>query len=155
MLKRMIVIGMVVAVVASMGVMALADEAEPGDAGELNDKQAQRALSLAEYFAPRLVADGEVVEDEEAASDALNDQITEYRTGDNKIGWGAMYKLLILAEYNGQDLAELVAELQADGDGWKFGQALKQLRRDDDWKSSSDTPRNFGQFKKQQRQANG
>jgi hypothetical protein len=151
-MKRLMIIGFVVALVASVSAMAFADEDSTDGDTELNDKQAQRALSLAEYFGPRLVEEGDPVDDEEAAG-SLNDEIVDLRTGDTAVGWGAMYKLLLLAEYNGQDLGELVEELKAEGEGWKFGQRLKEMRNDSDWKSSSDTPKNFGQFKKQQRQA--
>ena len=59
---------------------------------------------------------------------------------------------MLLAEFHGEDLESVVTELQADG-GWAFGKAFKEVRNDAEWAATSDTPKNFGQFKKQQRRA--
>jgi hypothetical protein len=153
-MKRWIVLVVAAAMVLSMGAIAFADDhgADVVDLGELNDKQQLRAQNLASYFAPRLAEEdaepGEVV----ASTQELLDQVVEYRTGDARIGWGAMYKLMLLAEYHGKEFESVVADLQADG-GWGFGKAFKEVRNDDEWAATSDTPKNFGQFKKQQRKA--
>ena len=117
---------------------------------ELADKQIQRAHLLVEFFAPRLtggedVAEGAEPGDGDAAADALYDKIVALRTGDPVVGWGALYKLMSLAEYRGESLTDLVAGFESEG--WSFGQSLKETRGDD-----GDTPRNLGQFKKEQRE---
>jgi hypothetical protein len=153
-MKRWIVLMVAAAMVLSAGAIALADDhgADVGDLGELNDKQQLRAENLASYFAPRLAEADAEPDEVEASTQELLDQVVEYRTGDDRIGWGAMYKLMLLAEYRGEDLASVVADLQADG-GWGFGKAFKEVRNNDEWAATSDTPKNFGQFKKQQRNA--
>lgn len=150
-MKRWATLALSGVLVLSMTALAVADEAEEAEApSELNDKQVQRALSLAEFFAIR-GGDEDPEFDPEAATTDLNDIVVELRTGDDSTGWGVIYKLLLLAEYNGQDLDELVTELRSDSDGWKLGQWLKTMRQDEEWQNGSDTPKNFGQFKKQQK----
>lgn len=150
-MKRWTTLALSGALVLSMTALAVADEVDDAEApSELNDKQVQRALSLAEFFAIR-GGDEDPEFDPEAATSDLNDSIVELRTGEDTTGWGVIYKLLLLAEYHGQDLDELAAELRADGDGWKLGQWLKTMRQDEEWQDGSDTPKNFGQFKKQQK----
>ena len=162
-MRRWIVLTLSLLLVGSMGAVAFADDEAPeGDesvesSGELADKQMQRAQSLADFFAPRLSGDAETVEsgepeeaaDEDPAVDALTGEIVDLRIGDEVVGWGALYKLLLLAEYREQTLTDTVADFE--GDGWAFGQVLKEMREDDDWQSENDTPRNLGQFKKEQR----
>ena len=162
-MRRWLVLTMSLLLVGSMSAVAFADDEAPdGDesgetSGELADKQMQRAQSLAEFFAPRLsdgvgVVDGgepEEAADEDPAVDALTEVIVDFRTGEEIVGWGALYKLLLLAEYRDQTLTDTVADFE--GDGWAFGQYLKEMREDDEWKSETDTPRNLGQFKKEQR----
>ncbi|MGI9667665.1 MAG: hypothetical protein ACR2N2_11335 [Acidimicrobiia bacterium] len=148
-MKRWLVLAMTMVLAFSMSAAAIAgdhvdDESAEAEQGELNDKQTMRAASLAGYFAPHL-------DDVEEAF--LYEQITMLRTTEPKVGWGAMYKLLRLSEYTGQDLDVLIEELRADG-GWGFGKAMKEMRTDADWKESSGTAKNFGQFKKQQREKN-
>ena len=148
-----------VAVLAAMLVLSVAagafadddvDGVDADDVGELNDKQLQRAEDLASYFAPRFAdEDAEVGEVESDAVD-LTDQVVEFRTGDDRVGWGALYKLLLLAEYRGEDLTTVVENLRSDG-GWGFGKNFKELRSDAEWAESSDTPMNFGQWKKHER----
>ena len=162
-MRRWLVLTVSLLLVGSMSAVAFADDEAPDSdesvesSGELADKQMQRAQSLAEFFAPRLSGDGEVVEggepeeaaDEDPAVDALTEVIVDFRTGEEIVGWGALYKLLLLAEYRDQTLTDTVAEFE--GDGWAFGQYLKEMREDDEWQSETDTPRNLGQFKKEQR----
>ena len=162
-MRRWLVLTVALLLVGSMSAVAFADDEAPeGDesvecSGELADKQMQRAHMLAEFFAPRLSGDVETVEggepeevaDEDPAIDALTGEIVDLRIGDEVVGWGALYKLLLLAEYREQTLTDTVAGFE--GDGWGFGQYLKEMRGDDEWQSENDTPRNLGQFKKEQR----
>jgi hypothetical protein len=162
-MRRWLVLTVSLLLVGSMSAVAFADDEAPeGDesvesSGELADKQMQRAQSLADFFAPRLSGDVETVEsgepeeaaDEDPAVDALTGEIVDLRIGDEVVGWGALYKLLLLAEYREQTLTDTVAGFE--GDGWAFGQVLKEMREDDGWQSENDTPRNLGQFKKEQR----
>lgn len=162
-MRRWLVLALSMLLVGSVSAVAFADDTTDGDdhvvesTDELNDKQMQRAHMLAAYFAPRLSDDdegpaGEESEEtvgEDAAVEALYEEFLDLRSGDDVVGWGALYKLTLLAEYLDRPLADVVAEFEADG--WAFGQALKQMREDDEWQSENDTPRNLGQFKKDQR----
>ena len=164
-MRRWFVLTVVVLLVGSMSAVAFADDETPDDdtstesvdhGAELADKQIQRAHLLAEFFAPRLPGDDEAAEgaepdDDDAAPEALYEEIVALRTGDTVVGWGALYKLMSLAEYHDQSLEELVGDFE--GDGWSFGQALKEMRDDGEWQDASDTPRNLGQFKKEQRES--
>jgi hypothetical protein len=163
-MRRWFVLTIAVLLVGSMSAVAFADDEAPEDdtstestdrGAELADKQIQRAHLLAEFFAPRLSGGDEAVEgaepaDGDTAAVALYDEIVALRTGDTVVGWGALYKLMSLAEYSGQSVDDLVAEFE--GEGWSFGQSLKEMRDDDEWQSDNDTPRNLGQFKKEQRE---
>ena len=162
-MRRWPVLAVSMLLVGSMSAMASADDTTDGDdhaaefTEELNDKQMQRAHLLSAYFAPRLSGYGEGPADEEseetvgedAAVEALYEEYIDFRSGDDVVGWGALYKLTMLAEYRDRPLADVVAEFEADG--WAFGQALKEMREDDEWQSESNTPRNLGQFKKEHR----
>ncbi len=155
-MRRLFVVAMAAALVVSAAAIATADDGVTDtETTELNEKQQLRAERLADYFGPRLAgedADSDVVD---AETTELLDQVVEFRTGDERVGWGALYKLMLLAEYEGTDLATVAEGLRADGGGWGFGKAFKELRGDAEWAESSDTPRNFGQWKKQQRQGGG
>lgn len=151
-MKRWIVALLAAVLAMSMGAVALADddvETAAEDTAELNEVLLWRSENLAAYFAPRFAAEDAEPEDVETETEELAEQIIEYRTGDDRIGWGAMYKLMLLAEYHGEDLTEVADGLREEG-GWGFGKAMKDLREDSDYES--DTPKNFGQWKKQQRQ---
>jgi len=149
-MKRLFIVAAVVALISTFAFAAMADESDT-DSAELDDKKTQRIQNLSEYFAPRL---GDAEEGEEGADpEELETVLTEARDGSPSVGWGVMYKMLIYAEYSGDDIEELLD--RADGEGWQLGKLFKELRNDDEWKSSSDTPKNFGQWKKQQREANG
>ena len=127
---------------ASMAGAAVADddvtetpEAESEAPHELNDAQMFKATMIADYFA----GEDATEEDLQASVDA----ILEYRTGEEKVGWGAIYKLMLLSEAG--------VEVEMGEDGWGFGQYFKQLR-DEDPEWLGDAPKNLGQLKKQARQ---
>ena len=162
-MRRWLVLTVSLLLVGSMGAVAFADDEAPdggesaGSSGELADKQMQRAQMLADFFAPRLPGDVDIADgsepdqsaDDDPAVEALAGEIVDLRAGDDVVGWGALYKLLLLAEYREQTLTDVIAGFE--GDGWAFGQSLKEMREDDEWQSENDTPRNLGQFKKEQR----
>lgn len=156
-MRKILTLAVMVALFATMGA-ALADDHVEGDevedSAELSDAQLVKAALLADYFGDRLGPDdGEPADPEDtAAEEALEQEIIALRTGEDGItvGWGALYKLLLVAEATDSSLVDVIAE-RGDG-GWAFGTMLKALRDEDpDWRG--DTPRNLGQFKKQQREA--
>lgn len=159
--KRMRKLLALVAAVAMFGSMgaALADDEDPGtttqDDVKLAAIQEYKARMLADFFTDRLVNDGATTEATEGdgADDTLYDEIVALRTGDElTVGWGALYKLLLIAEATGSPLSDVVA-MRGDG-GWGFGKIFKELRDgESEWRG--DTPRNLGQFKKQQREQSG
>ena len=161
-MKRWFALTVALLLAVSMNAVAFADDdpdASPSteDAGELADKQMQRAHMLADHFAPRLNSGGDPGETgaalgDDVAADELFGEIVELRTGDNVVGWGALYKLMMISEYKETNLENLITSLEAYGTGWSFGQYLKELREDDEWQDATDTPRNLGQFKKEQRE---
>ena len=59
-----------------------------------------------------------------------------------------MFKLIQLAELGGQSLTDLLAEIDADDEGWAFGRRFKELK-DNGAESDDDAPKNLGQLKKQ------
>ena len=141
-MKRWLVVGLVAVMCASMGGVALAEEGDPVDEDksvlEASDVQVLRAMRLAEFFEedPDVVADLRTGGDEDPA-----------------IGWGALYKLLLLADANDMDLGPYLDSGDFE-EGWGFGKLFKELKdTDPDW--LGDNPRNFGQWKKQQREADG
>jgi len=167
------------ALLAAMTTVAMADDDVSGiddtveDQGELADKQLQRARSLATYFsvilpaAPSDDGAGDAISDDaegpctveeigeaealDEGATALCEVLVGLRIGDEKVGWGAMYKLLLLAQGNDVSLTELLAEYAASDEGWGFGKAFKELRNGDDPDWIGETPKNLGQFKKQER----
>lgn len=146
-MKRWTILAMTMILALSVTTVAFADEHDEGETEttELNDKQMQRAANLAEYYAPHL---------EDGDAEALQEQIVALRTETPKVGWGVMYKLLRLSEYTGDDLDTLIEELRGEG-GWGLGKAMKEMREDSEWKESSTSAKNFGQFKKEQRKNKG
>ena len=152
-MKRWLVAAMAAVLLVSMSAVAFADDEVEGDAEDavdLNEVQLWRAESLGSYFAERFAGEDAEPGDVDEAAEGLTETIVEFRTGDDRVGWGALYKLMLLAEYQGEDLSTVAERLRSDG-GWGFGKAMKELRKDADWASESDTPKNFGQWKKQQR----
>lgn len=140
------------ALLMAMGGTALADEGEgeaPKEELESSDVQVLRAWRLAEYFAP--AEEGE--EPDEGDVEALAETIALLRDGeDRSVGWGVLYKLLLIADYYESDLGTYLDGAEFD-EGWGLGKILKELRQDPDW--PGDNPKNFGQWKKQQKQAEG
>lgn len=178
-MRRWLAFALTATMVVAMATVAMADDEVPEfddtveDRGELADKQLQRARSLATYFSAILPvapipedapddATGEpsvscLVENAEEAgtvddaASALCEVLVELRTGDERVGWGAMYKLLLLSQAKDVSLSELLAEFSESDEGWGFGKAFKELREGDDPDWRGDTPKNLGQFKKQER----
>jgi hypothetical protein len=164
-MRRLLVLLAAITVLGSMGAAIADDDVDGLDddstTTELNATQDLKARMLAEYFSERLgggsgdgqdVAgdDGEVAGEDVTPADALFEEIVALRTGDDTVGWGALYKLLLIAEANETTLADVVQTYGEDG--WGFGQIFKALREENaEWRG--DTPRNLGQFKKQQREA--
>ena len=153
-MKRIAIIAIVAALFASTAAIAFADDAEveaaEGETEELNDTQYAKAEMFAKYFADSLVGEGELGDepDEEAALD----EIIALRTGEPAVGWGAMFKLLQLAEANGVSLHAMLEEI--GDEGWAFGKRFKELG-DDAAEPREDAAKNYGQLKKQNREAKG
>jgi len=156
-MKRLALVAIAVTLFASTAAIAVADDTEvEGDTGEtreLNEVQLRKAELLADDFGDYVVGEGEV--GDTVGEDAAVAELTELRTGDKVIGWGAMFKLLQLAKAEGSSLAALLADIDTDEDGWAFGRRFKELGDDDPRKLSDDTPKNLGQLKKQERESNG
>ena len=163
-MRKLLTLLAVITVLGSMGAAIADDDVDGGEdsAIELNATQTLKAQLLAEYFSERLgggTGDGttetgaSAVESDTTPADALFEEIVMLRTGDEVVGWGALYKLLLIAEANDTTLADVVSEYGEDG--WGFGKIFRELRENaedgTDWRG--DTPRNLGQFKKQQREA--
>ena len=179
-MKRWVMLAMVVVLLGAMSAGALADDSEAtgDDAGSettktLSDAQLFKARMIADYFAPSEGDDEapalDVEEDEstetsceptgdeavEGASDAdlLCAEIVLLRTGEDTVGWGAIYKLMLLAQAWGEDeemsLDDVITRLRENSDdgGWGFGKAFKELRDEDyEW---GDTHTNLGQLNKE------
>ena len=149
-MKRITIIAIAAALFASTAVIALADDAdvdtETSETRELSDAQLRKIQLLADY----VVGDGADPADTEAAAEEL----TSLRTGDTVIGWGAMFKLLQLAKATDTSLADLLADIDGDEDGWAFGRRFKELDLNPG-KPFDDAPKNLGQLKKQDRESNG
>jgi opacity protein-like surface antigen len=147
-MRRIAVIAVAAALFATTGAVAVAAETEsdPGtsEAGVLSEAQLWGTSLLAGYFVDRF-------ENEDAAVTA----ITDLRTGDMVIGWGAMFKLFQLAELEDLSLAALLGDIEGDGRGWAFGYRFKEFAGDHPYEASDDTPKNFGQLKKQGRASQG
>jgi hypothetical protein len=153
----MAIIAIAAALFASTTAIAFADdpevEAETGETRELNESQLLKARLLADYFADYIVGDGAIGDttDEGAAVE----EISELRSGDTVVGWGAMFKLLQLAKAKDVTLSQLLTEIAGDDRGWAFGHRFKELGEDDPRKIADDTPKNLGQLKKQEREPKG
>ena len=146
--KRWIAALMAAALVMAMAGTAMAADAEESDSTELNEVQMLRASALAGYFAP--AEEGEDPSDEDV--EALTETIVSLRHGeDRSVGWGVLYKLLLLSEFSEMGLSEYVESF--DG-GWGLGKLMKEAR-DEDPEWTGDKPKNLGQWKKQQRESDG
>jgi hypothetical protein len=149
-MKRIALVAVAAALFASTAAIAFADDTETetdidetSETRELNETQQWKAKMIAGYMDDVLA---EWLEPEPLPSSL--DQVTELRTGDTVVGWGAMFKLIQLAELGGQSLTDLLAEIDADDEGWAFGRRFKELK-DDGAESDDDAPKNLGQLKKQ------
>jgi hypothetical protein len=148
-MKRIALVAVAAALFASTAAIAFADDTETetdidetSETRELNETQQWKAEMTAGYM-------------EDVLADWLEpepnfslDQVTELRTGDTVVGWGAMFKLIQLAELGEQSLTDLLAEIDADDEGWAFGRRFKELK-DNGAESDDDAPKNLGQLKKQ------
>jgi hypothetical protein len=165
----------------SAGALADDTDVAPDDAGSettktLSDAQLFKARMIADYFAPSDAAgddtgEGEAEEPTETscdpvesvepvAEDAVDEpptagdlcvQIVALRTGEDTVGWGAIYKLMLLSQAWEIPLDEVVTTLRENSDdgGWGFGKSFKELRDDDyDW---GDTHKNLGQLNKEKK----
>ncbi len=144
-MKRIAVIAVAAALFATTGAVAIAadPDPDPSETRVLTESQLWRTTLLAGYFAGRF--------------EVSTDQITKLRTGDTvigtPIGWGAMFKLLQLAE--GGNLSALLVEIADDERGWAFGYRFKNLNENHPYWSDEGAPRNLGQLKKQNREPRG
>jgi hypothetical protein len=173
-MKRIAVIAAAIAMFASTAAIALADEAaeSPGDEPEsseervLNETQMWKVNILADYWlsgeeAVDVASDGEEAESALSIEEKIRAEIEALRTGEIVVGWGAMFKLMQLAKlYEPAMSFTEVAEMIRDSDeGWAFGRRFKKLaeEREDEaeLESDDDSPKNFGQLKKQYREENG
>jgi hypothetical protein len=156
---------------------ATGDDAGSETTKTLSDAQLFKARMIADYFAPSDdtsdgTAEGEAEEPTETscepaepvepveavAEEAVEGpptagdlcvQIVALRTGEDTVGWGAIYKLMLLAQAWEMPLDEVVTTLRENSDdgGWGFGKSFKQLRDDDyEW---GDTHTNLGQLNKE------
>jgi len=110
-----------------------------------------KAKMIADYMDDLLAQrlEGEPLEPLEPEAPTSLDQVIELPTGDTVVGWGAMFKLIQLAELGDQSLSELLAEIDGD-DGWAFGKRFKELK-DEGYELDDDAPKNLGQLKKQEK----
>jgi hypothetical protein len=164
-MKRIAILAATVALFASTAAVAFADddageeEAEP-ETTELADhtedpfeEQLWQVQLLARYKAGDDADEGETA--------AAEEEIALLRTGEDKTGWGAIFKLIQLHklyELNYPEdgstpmtLAEMVAEY--GDEGWAFGKRFREYDSED--RESLDPPKNLGQLKKQDREENG
>lgn len=151
-MKRIAVIAVAAALFATTGAVAIAAETET-DAGTSHT----RVLTEAQLWQRDLLAGlfvGRFVHDVPAAA-----AITDLRTGDTTgtpIGWGAIFKLLQLAEAAEGNLSGLLEDVAGDQRGWAFGKRFKDLGWDPSISSGDDDPpKNFGQLMKQDRGQRG
>jgi len=143
-MRRIAIIAIAAALFASTAAIALADDTdadpEASETSVFSEAQLWKAKLLADYVL------GDTADP--AAAEAITEVIKGLRTGEPAVGWGAMFKLLQLEKATGTSLADLL--LAAEGqDGWAFGRAFRALTPDQR-KNLDDTPKNFGQLKKQQ-----
>jgi hypothetical protein len=149
-MKRIALVAVAAALFASTAAIAFADDTETetdidetSETRELNETQQRKAEMIAGYMEDVLA---DWLEPEPLPSSL--DQVTELRTGDTVVGWGAMFKLIQLAELGEQSLTDLLAEIDSDDEGWAFGRRFKELK-DNGAESDDDAPKNLGQLKKQ------
>ncbi len=140
-MKRIFAVVLTTVLLGSVAGAALADDEAP----EAEDTETTTELSDAQMWKAKMIADYFV--EDEGDVEALTDEIIEVRTGDPAVGWGALYKLMLLSKANDMSLGDYLATMDGDG-GWGFGKLFKAL--DDDQKSLlADTPKNLGQANKQ------
>lgn len=156
-MKRFAVIAAAVALFATSATLALADdsdvdadasEMEAMEARELNDAQMLKAWLLAEFLVGDDAEEGDepgAEGDELDPTEAALEAIIELRTGETVAGWGAIFKLVQLANATDTTLEDLLADVEADGGGWAFGKRFKEL---EDGAIDGDAPKNLGQLKK-------
>jgi hypothetical protein len=164
-MKRIAILTATVALFASTAAVALADDDAGDDTVEPEttelvdhtedpfEEQLWQVQLLARYKA------GD--EAEEPALTEAEQEIAELRTGDDKTGWGAIFKLIQLYklyELNAPDdgsapmtFDEMVAEYGAEG--WAFGKRFREY--EPEHRESLDSTKNLGQLKKQDREENG
>jgi len=147
-MKRIFAVVLATVLLGSVAGAALADDEAPESEDtettkELSDAQMWKAKMIADYFVDDTGDEAAV----EAAAEALTGDILEVRTGDPAVGWGALYKLMLLSKANGMTLTDYLATMDGDG-GWAFGKRFKEL--DGEQKALlADTPKNLGQANKQ------
>jgi len=147
-MKRIFAVVLTTVLLGSVAGAALADDeaAESEDTEtttELSDAQLWKAKMIAGYF----VEDNEDEAVVEADVEALTEVIIDVRTGEPAVGWGALYKLMLLSKANEMSLTDYLATMDGD-DGWGFGKRFKTLN-DDQKALLADTPKNLGQANKQ------
>ncbi len=140
-MKRIAVIAVAAALFATTGAVAIAAETdtEISETRVLTEAQLWQRDLLAGFFVGEAVA-------------AITDLRTGVTTG-TPMGWGAMFKLLQLAD--GGDLTVLLADIDIDERGWAFGYRFKSLDQTHPYWSDDGAPKNFGQLKKQNRELRG
>jgi hypothetical protein len=158
-MKRIALVAVAAALFASTAAIAFADDTEnendideTSETRELNETQMWKAEMIADYMDEVLAEwlDPEPLEPAplEPPPPTSLEQVIELRTGDTVVGWGAMFKLIQLADLGEQTLAELLADIDGDDEGWAFGKRFKELK-DNGAESDEDAPKNLGQLKKQ------
>jgi len=137
-MRRIFVIGMTTALITATSAIALADDEAPEaehedteEVVELSEAQMRKAELIADYFA------GDEATDEDSA--AQLEKVLDLRS---QTGWGAVYKLMLLAQAG--------VDIDAIEGGWAFGKHFKSLM-EDEAELIKDAPKNLGQLKKQQR----
>jgi hypothetical protein len=165
-MKRIAILAATVALFASTAAVAFADDDAGGEEAESEttkivdhtedpfEEQLWQVQLLARYKA----GDEAYETDPEAAED----EIALLRTGDDKTGWGAIFKLIQLYKLHElqalndgstpMTFDEMVA--QYGEEGWGFGKRFKDYEGEDGV-SLEDGPKNLGQLKKQDREENG
>lgn len=143
-MKRIFAVVLATVLLGSAAGAALADD----EAAESEDTETTTELSDAQMWKAKMIADYFVENpDDEVEVEELTGDILEVRTGDPAVGWGALYKLMLLSKANGMTLNDYLGTMDGDG-GWAFGKRFKDLG-DDQKDLLIDTPKNLGQANKQ------
>ena len=147
-MRRMFVIGMTTVFLAVPGAFAVAEEevepvdpAEETEIVEISAAQTRKALLIATQFA---AGANDTVEGDDSVSEPVDEVLETVLELRRQTGWGAVYKLMLLAEA-GVEIDEL------DG-AWGFGKQFKGLA-EEQAELIADAPKNLGQLKKQEREA--